>query len=182
MGIFAKVWKFRRVPLNRKILSVLLTACLLPILTGSCGSTRQLLGIVASSTSLSTTNTFTLAQSRTLVGLNASEQIFIIAQYSGGDNAVDVTGASTFVSSDPTTVTVSNAGVIEVIRGACDFIDSGVTNPSPPPKDIPLIGPDPDSPVTITATFENQTTTILVNENSGTDTAGQPCPGPTTSS
>lgn len=160
--------------MNRKSLSVLLTACLLPFLTSSCGDTRQLLGIVASSTSVSTTNTFTLAQSRNLFGLNSSEQIFIIAQYSGGHNAVDVTGATTFVSSDPTIVTVNNAGVIELITGACNWVATTTTNPTPPPPDLPAIG----SPgVAITATFENQTTTILVNVNS---LAG--CPGPVTSS
>jgi hypothetical protein len=169
---FVRVEESRRVPVNRRPLLALFAAFLLPFLASGCGGdTRRLLGISASSTPLTSTG-YTLAQSRNLVGVGGTEPIFIMANYSGGNSAVDVTSEAEYVSSNPNVVTVGKDGIIELITGACDWIQ-GVKNPNPPPAIFPP-AIDLTQQITITATWKNQTTAILVNVNSLEGCAGPP--------
>jgi|SRR5579884_4416518 len=128
-----------------------------------CG-TRRFLNLVASSTPLSG-QSYTVAQTRNLVGIGGTEQVFIIALYSGGNSAIDVTTETTFTSSNPSVVTVSPSGLLEVVAPYCNWISA-----TPPVVNQAGI-------INVTATWEGHTTTIFVNVNS---VAG--CPGPATQS
>ena len=151
--------------MTKKPLAAALAAIILMcmVMVSGCGATRQLLSITASSTALtsSTSTGFTIAQTRELVGLGGSEQIFIIANYTGGNAHTDVTTQATYVSSNPSVVSVNRAGVIEVMSGFCSWVSSTAV--------------DPNLLITVTATFQNMSTNISVAVNSLSN-----CPGPTT--
>lgn len=144
--------------MKKKSILALLLVTMLAILATGCGATRQLQSITASSTPLSAGDT--IAQTRNLVGIGGSEPVFIIAHYSGGHSSVDVTGEATYVSSNPSVVTVNKSGIVEAVAAFCDWVSTTAVNPA--------------QIITVTATFQGQTTNISVNVNS---LAG--CPGPT---
>lgn len=146
--------------MTRKSLAAALAAIMLACLVSGCGGTRQLLSITAASTTVSTGG-FTVAQTRELVGIGGTEQIFIIANFTGGNAHTDVTTQTKFVSSNPSVVTVNPSGMLEVVAGFCSWSSATAI--------------DPNSVITVTATFQNMTTNIFVAVNSLVG-----CPGPTT--
>lgn len=147
--------------MTKRSLAAALAAIVFACLCSGCGGgTRQLLGLTASSTALTSTG-FTIAQDRQLFGIGGAEQVFIIANYTGGNAHVDVTTQSTFVSSNPSVVSVSKSGIIEVMSGFCSWVSSTAV--------------DQNLLITVTATFQNMTTNVSVAVNSLAN-----CPGPTT--
>ena len=147
--------------MNKKSLVTAFAAIALTFLVSGCGTTRKLLSITPSSAALTGASGPTIAHSRNLFGIGGAEQIFIIANFTGGNAQEDVTRNTTFVSSNPSVVTVDGAGIITAVSGFCSWADATTI----------IAGQQ----IIITATFETQTTQVFVNVNS---VAG--CPGPTT--
>jgi len=94
--------------LNKKSLVTAFAAIALTFLGSGCGTTRKLLSITGSSTPLTTG--VTIANSRNLFGIGGSEQIFIIATFTG----------SAILHAEKTTIK-NNAAPQRVLKHSSNF-------------------------------------------------------------